>query len=547
MKTFNVIFLLIAVLILGCASPSFSQAPEQSFQKGLIKEKGEGDLNAAIDIYNEIVSNQAADKSLQAKALLHVGLCYEKLGRAEATKAYQNLVNNFPGQKNEVTIAKERLSRLIHIAEEVSNTPLAITSQKVWSGPGTDNSGTPSHDGRFLTYADPETGNLAIRKSSTGKTFTLTNEASDNPLYFNMGSTVSPDSKQIAYAWYKNNYEIRLIDVENPQPKVIYANKDEDVYPCAWSPDGKTIYAKSYLNKTYLCRILAVNIASGDIQVLKTFDYFYWMHLVVSPDNQYIAYDVPNDKDDGSFDIHLISTDGINETALVAHPANDRLLGWFPDRNQILFKSNRSGTWDAWTVSVLNGKVSGEPKRLMTNVGQISPMGFTDNGTYYYSIYSRKFTAFTAPFDATKGSLDGLRQPLLGSVIEAKYSPDGKFLAYTKELIAPAGPGWYHRPLFILDIKTGKERKLSGSFKMRHPRWSQDGKTLLVCGYDTAREVQKDYEGGIYAIKVESDTATELLAFTDSKNDLGITSWPRSIAEWSDDQKSIYYICKQST
>ena len=50
---------------------------------------------------------------------MHVGLCYEKMGKEEATKAYQKLVNNFPGQKNEVAIAKERLSKLL-ITEKIS-------------------------------------------------------------------------------------------------------------------------------------------------------------------------------------------------------------------------------------------------------------------------------------------------------------------------------------------------------------------------------------------------------------------------------------------
>ncbi|MCJ7555276.1 MAG: tetratricopeptide repeat protein [Ignavibacteriaceae bacterium] len=537
-------YILIAAFLIGGITPSFSQTPEQLFQKGLIKEEGEGALNEAIDIYNKIVGNQDADKSLQAKALLHVGFCYEKLGLNEATKAYQRLVNNFPEQKSEVAIAKERLSRLIPIAAKV--TPKSITLQKVMSGGATDMLAAPSPDGRFLTYLDEETGNVAIRKFSTGKTHLLTKDGTwDNPMQFTIGSTVSPNCKQVAYSWYNlnSNYEIRLINVDNPQPKVLYGNKDEDVYPSAWSPDGKIIYARSYLNKTKQSRILSINVASGDIQVLKTFDFFYWMYLGVSPDNQFIAFDVPNDKDDSNFDIHMISTDGKNETSLIKHPANDRLLGWFPNKNKILFTSNRSGTWDAWIVSVLNGKAAGEPKRLVTEIGQITPMGFTNSGTYYYSFFSRKFTAFTAPFDVIKGRLEFESvKPMLGSVPFAELSPDGKSLAFTKEIKESAGPGWYHRPLFILDIETGKERKLSDWKQMRYPQWSPDGKTLLVVGYDKERELKKDYDGGIYAITVESGKVTEVLAFSKTEvNEAGVSLYARSVAEWSKDQKSIYY------
>ncbi|MCK5764571.1 MAG: PD40 domain-containing protein [Bacteroidales bacterium] len=418
--------------------------------------------------------------------------------------------------------------------------PKSMNFRKVWAGPDTDNSGTPSPDGRFLTYMDQETGNVAIRELSSGKTHLLTKEGTwEDPMQFTIGSTISPDSRQIAYSWYNlnNNYDVRITDVDDPQAKILYGNKDENVYPCLWSPDGKTIYARSYLNTTGQCRILAITVSNGDIQVLKTFDYFYWMSLSVSPDNQFIAYDVPNDKDGGSFDIHLISTDGKNKTSLIEHPANDRILGWFPDKDQLLFKSDRSGTWDAWIVSVSNGKVSGEPRRLMTNLGQITPMGFTQNGIYYYSIFSRKFTAFTAPLDQIKGELKiGSGKPLLGSISYAEWSPDGNSLAYIKELIGVAGPGWYNGPLFVLDMKTGKEReyKLSDNCYFRYLKWSPDGKTFLVSRYDKKRNLEKNYRGGIYTIEVKSGKISEVITFSKEEKGAGL--------EWSNDQKSIYYI-----
>ena len=101
MKTLAVIKLLVVLIIFGAGilTPSYSQTPEQLYQKGLMKEEGEGALQDAIDLYNQIAENSNADKSIQAKALLHIGMCYEKMGKEEATKAYQKLVNNYPGQK----------------------------------------------------------------------------------------------------------------------------------------------------------------------------------------------------------------------------------------------------------------------------------------------------------------------------------------------------------------------------------------------------------------------------------------------------------------
>ncbi len=129
MKTRIVTTLLTAVFLVTAALPANAQSTEQLFQEGIMKEEGEGNLPEAIEIFNSIVEDSEADDALQAKALLHVGLCYEKLGKNEASRAYQKLVNNYPAQKNEVAIARERLSRLILAEEKAEQIPL----QPKWS------------------------------------------------------------------------------------------------------------------------------------------------------------------------------------------------------------------------------------------------------------------------------------------------------------------------------------------------------------------------------------------------------------------------------
>ena len=112
--------LLIVTFVFGSSNAAYSQNPEQIYQKALVKEEGEGALLDAINLYKQVADNSQAGNSLQAKALLHIGLCYEKMGKEEALKAYQQLVNNFPGQKSEVAVARERLSHLILMAEKVT-------------------------------------------------------------------------------------------------------------------------------------------------------------------------------------------------------------------------------------------------------------------------------------------------------------------------------------------------------------------------------------------------------------------------------------------
>ncbi len=82
--------LIVAVFI----TPLFSQSPSLLYQQGLLKENGEGDLKAAVAIYVKIVGDETVDRSLRAKAQLHKGMCKEKLGRKEAQKAYQQVIDS---------------------------------------------------------------------------------------------------------------------------------------------------------------------------------------------------------------------------------------------------------------------------------------------------------------------------------------------------------------------------------------------------------------------------------------------------------------------
>jgi len=79
MTSFKFLILCIVLIFAVNTVPLFSQTPAQLYQQALLKENGEGDLNAALEIYTKIVGNETAERSLRAKAQFHVGLCYEKL------------------------------------------------------------------------------------------------------------------------------------------------------------------------------------------------------------------------------------------------------------------------------------------------------------------------------------------------------------------------------------------------------------------------------------------------------------------------------------
>ncbi len=80
MKTKIIYSTLLVFLMVFIYGTSGAQTPEQQFQKGIMKEEGEGSLKEAIALYKTVADNTLADRALRAKALYQMGNCYEKLG-----------------------------------------------------------------------------------------------------------------------------------------------------------------------------------------------------------------------------------------------------------------------------------------------------------------------------------------------------------------------------------------------------------------------------------------------------------------------------------
>ena len=127
-----------AVLIVFIfATASLAQSPAQLFQQALLKENGEGDLTAAVALYEQIAADGAADRALRAQAQLHVGICWEKMGKSEASKAYEAVITRFPEQEEAAAAAKEKLRALKKDTDVIKifyppYQELLKSEQKIW-------------------------------------------------------------------------------------------------------------------------------------------------------------------------------------------------------------------------------------------------------------------------------------------------------------------------------------------------------------------------------------------------------------------------------
>lgn len=342
------------------------------------------------------------------------------------------------------------------------------TLRKIWSGSDVDTCGTFSGDGRYLSYVDWKTGDLAIREIATGKTRRLTDKGSSEvpKKAFALYSTISRDGRYVAYSWFNRHetYDLCLIGIDGTGDRTLCTSEDYEFYPACWSSDGRHILARRY-GKDKGTEIISVKVEDQSTRVLKTFPgVTFWVLLCYSPDDQCVAYDFPVVGDEGNYDIRLLSTNGDGEVTLVEHPANDRLLGWVPDRDEILFLSDRAGTEDLWMIQVKDGIPYGSPKRIKSDIGQISPMGFTNDDSLYFNIVSRFFNTHVATLDLETGTtVAPLQQPFTGSSLCPEWSPDGEHVAYVSVKATPAG-GFVH-VLHVRSLRTGQDREVACQLK----------------------------------------------------------------------------------
>jgi Tol biopolymer transport system component len=480
-----------------------AQSGNDLFQQALSKERAEGKLDEAIQIYERIAKDFAADRPLAAKALLQLGRCYDKLGKADAKRSYERLLRDYADQRTFADEARARLAALE--APRAAATAGGIVTRQVTGA--IDSTGTPSPDGRYLSGTDWTTGDLVIQDLTTAETRRLTQKGSwAKSSSFAMSSLISPDGRQVAYVWFDPptdpqslGFDLRIAGRDGSHSRVVYRRVETGfIWPTDWSPDGRQIVA-TFFQLDGATQIALVSVDTGSVRVLKSLDWRRPGRMRFSPDGRYLVYDFQPREDSQNHDIFLLAIDGSREVPLVQHQADDTVLGWIPQSDRLLFASDRTGTIDAWTiqVSLVDGaaKVAGSPELVKGNVGAISPMGFTRTRAFYYAVPTGMQDVCVVDFDPATVKATGkptcVSEHAVGANYEPFWSPDGRLLAYVseRERLASNAITAYGRPIIAVNPLDGTgNRELAPKLTMvRRPRWSPDGGSILVRAYDTNR------------------------------------------------------------
>jgi Tol biopolymer transport system component len=504
----------------------FSQSGHDLFQQALVKERADGKLEEAIKLYQRIVREFPKDRALSARALVQIGQCYEKLGNAEARKAYERVVREYADQPEPTKVARERLSALTAGAGGTTGRT-EVATRRVWVA-GRDQPLGISPDGRYVVFSASDSWNLWLRDLQSGEQRQITREGSSVGWSFAWGSAmISPDGKRIAYGWQGTSaLGLRVSALDGSSMRVLHSGQDgRRMNLGAWMPDSRRILAVSYDRKDQTCRRHIISLPDGairDIGQPEPGD-VNWGHP--SPDGRHIAYELKGD-------IYVYDTATEQDSVLVQNPAADNIVGWTPDGSAIVFVSDRSGTRDLYLLGIENGRTRGDPQLLRRDLGAAANLYLTREGRLFRRENTGTENSFVVPVDQQTGKLTGTPSPVDANYPEAswpEWSPDGKLLYYQ---ILKGPPNDRSRVLVIRSEATGQTREITPKPKLSdwyRPTLSPDGRRFAITGTGQSMNF------GVFAIDSESGDVSQLakIPTANSPVDPG--------QNWSPDGKAIFY------
>ena len=523
--------------------PVQAQNAQQLFQKGLIQEEGEGNLTEAIGIYNSIVNDVDVNRELRAKALLHVGICYEKLGNQKARKSYQKLISEYSDQEAIAAVGLEKLSGLKKPA--VIGKKEGLTASQMWSE-AQDTHGV-SPDGRYLNYIDWENISINIKDLYNGTTRVLSKVGTwVKPNQFPDKSIWSPDGKKLAYYWFVgNDTELHIVNVDGTSDKIIAKGKNQTTpWPVSWTPDGKyilAITAENVANKINY-KMVQVSVVNGSIKVLKDFkNLSCGGSLDVSPDNKYIVYDIQQNENSQQNDIHILSIDGSMDKKIVGDIGNDSSPFWAPNGKEMLFVSDRYGTNDLWKLKIENGNTIGDAKIIKSDLGSRNRiLGFTKEKAIFYSTNNSRIDVYITNLKNGKYANSPFKISELSTKrnINPIWSHNGQFVAYTRHNPHRDEILGNKQQITIFDTKNNTRKNMDmemyGNTVMYNPQWTSNDDKLLIQGM-----IENNYQGGLFLFDINTGKKTAIKV-SESMNVHKINDLYRFYA-FSNDDKSIFY------
>ena len=479
------LFLIIAFLFLTGSLSAQDNKASIALATAIYQEEVTGNLDKAAELYLDILKKYPNDRPVAARTLYHLGLVNEKTGEQKASEYFTRLVNTYPDQKEVVALAKKKLAELG--GQGVTKGSGGLLTRRVL----TDASGVRgilTTDGKFIRGLDWETGDVIQVDVEGGQTSRITNKGlRTERLYYVEGYAFSRDGKQIAFDRYTTEGKPQLLirNLDGTALRTIY--NESSTIPFDWSPDAGSILALRGIIPDNEKELVLISTKDSSVRVLKKVESgpYVLTRASFSPDGRSIAFSLVNDGNPPQSEMYIMTTDGYNEVVVARHPAEDELLAWTPDGKSLLFLSDRSGTWDIWSIRIIEGKQQGDPQLLKKDFGKGSKfLGFTPDGSLYYKTLTPLGHLYFGEVDLETGKVlvppAQITTRFNGPPSRINWSPDGRSLLYVS-----GGFEIDHgnNNLTVRSNETGEEHFLSTRLlKIWDIYWAPDSRSILAWG-----------------------------------------------------------------
>jgi Tol biopolymer transport system component len=489
-----------ALAVLG-AVPAAAQTGNDLFQQALVKERADGDVRGAIQLYERIVREFARDRALAARALVQAGRCYERLGNQNAQRAYRRVVQQYPDQADMVQEARARLTALgAGPAAAGSRTASGGVTLREIKFDGLD---TPwvhlSPDGAKVVYVHtrgaPPRNSIRVRTLASGEEVSLMDTVG---LYADF--QWSPDGSQIAYGTASR--ELIVIGAAGGPPRVVWTSPVAGamVTPLDWSPDGGRILVSVRNQPQWSIELVILSLSGGGAapRTLRSGRAAELDGGQFSPDGAYVAGIQRGN-------VHVWSVDGRQEIRVTTDSAAAPF--WSPDGRFLVFESDRSGDKDVWAVPMERGAPSGPPVRVRAGLGrramstEMTASGGLSIVTYGEGAPNDLFVLDVGP---AEGGAAGAFRPVARyptQHFQPRWSPDGRRFAYTSR------KGEVSWPRIFVGLGAGQQ-DVELPMRDHYPanvEWGRDGESVIFPGWR-----RQDGRVGIFRLSLLGQTIEPL-------------------------------------
>lgn len=209
-------------------------------------------------------------------------------------------------------------------------------------------------------------------------------------------------------------------------------------------------------------------------------------------------------------DIFVKKIDGYTVTQLTNDPADDIQPRFSPDGRQVVFSSNRAGTWDVWIIN-LDG--TGLTPLTSDGADEMSPCWSPDGSQIAYAVWGHRSGRWEI---WTQSVFQPGTRRFLAYGMFPDWAPDGGRIVFQRS--RDRGDRLFS--IWSVELENGEARRpteiaRNDSAACIAPRWAPDGHMVVFCEVRERRRAEtRDSstppEASIWAVEAESGVRTKL-------------------------------------